>query len=191
MLASARRGPLSPGADDIILKDRVTGQILPEDFIRYDPLTDIFAARYDDLGEGNYSLSLVSGAGAFEDEAGNSLDGEPLGPATDRTPTGNGIPGGNYGLDFVVDTGVRPPQPFVRIEPLGSLISQSKNNTGFVNDASDLDTFRFYAHAGERISAQIQLSRKVTLSAQLVGTVGWARSYRVPLTESSWICHSR
>ena len=54
-----RRGPLSPGTDDIILWDRLTGEILPENFVHYDPDTDLFVARYDALQEGQ--LQAVAG----------------------------------------------------------------------------------------------------------------------------------
>ena len=75
--ASPRRGPRSPGADDIRLVENFTGETLDEDGISYNPTTDEFIADYNHLDEGEYTLTLVSGPGSFEDVAGNFLDGEP------------------------------------------------------------------------------------------------------------------
>ena len=88
-------------------------------------------------------------------------------------------------MDFVVDADVRELQPFVRVAPAGSLIAESKDNAGFVNDASDLDSFRFYAHAGERIAARIQPAQQVTLTAQLYGVTALAPAASSPTAGES------
>ena len=113
---------------------------------------------------------LESGKGRFEDKAGNSLDGEPIGPGIDGAPTGDGQPGGEYFIDFVVDIDVED-AVFVNAGPLGSLISTSYDNDGFVNEATDEDSFRFFAQAGDTLSAFLELDSEVTAKLELIGPV--------------------
>ena len=168
LLASARRGPLSPGADDVLLVNRANDSRLPADFVEYDPEEDRFTA-HNRIEEGNYSLQLLAGPGAFEDRAGNALDGEPLGTSIDNTPTGDGAAGGDYRLDFVVDADVQSPNPFVREKPWASLISRSLDNRGFIHSATDQDALRFHLQAGELLSARVEAMQDATLTAQLWG----------------------
>lgn len=168
-LASARRGPLAPGVDDIVLRNADTQKVVDESFVQYSRVTDLFEARYDSLPEGNYELTLVSGPGAFQDDAGNNLDGEPLGPNLDGTLTGNGVEGGAYTRTFVVDADSLPLKPFQRLAPLGSLVSRSLGNMGYINSSSDLDQFTFFGQAGEKITARLALGGAVPASLTLIG----------------------
>ena len=170
VLASARRGPRAPGIDDIDLLNSDIGTALQENSLNYDAESDVFSVGYDNVPEGNYTLSISSGKGAFEDRAGNALDGEPLGSNNDFTPTGDGVPGGGYSIDLVVDLSVKDVQ-FSRVEPLGSLSQTSFENHGFVNDESDVDSYRFYAEAGETISSHLMMDEGVTATVEIIGPV--------------------
>lgn len=172
LLASARRGPLSPSADDIILRNRDTTQIIEETTINYSQQTDIFTANYNSIPEGNYSLTLVSGVGAFRDDAGNNMDGEAIGPNPDGTVTGDGVAGGNYVLNFVVDSTLRELNPFQRLDPLGLMISRSEKNSGYINETTDIDEFSFFAHQGEKISGRLSLGGAASATLELIGSAG-------------------
>ncbi len=172
LLASARRGPLSPSADDIILRNRDSNQILEETTINYSQQTDIFTANYNLIPEGNYQLTLVSGVGAFRDDAGNNMDGEAIGPNPDGTVTGDGVAGGNYVLNFVVDSTVRELNPFQRVDPLGMMISRSEKNNGYINEVTDVDEFSFFAHEGEEISGRLTLGGAANATVELIGSAG-------------------
>ena len=171
VLASARKGPRSPGVDDIKLLDNTSGDVIDEDGINYDATTDIFTANYNLIPQGDYTLTLASGKGAFEDKAGNALDGEPIGAGFDGAPTGDGTPGGDYTLDFLVDIDTASPNPFERIPPDGALGYKSSSNTGFIHDVLDQDSFEFFAHAGEQISAILTIDAAVTATIQFNGPV--------------------
>ncbi len=170
VLASARRGPRAPGIDDVDLLNNDFGTVLQENSLNYDTETDVFSVGYNSVPEGNYTLSISSGKGAFEDRAGNALDGEPLGGNNDFTPTGDGVPGGGYFIDLAVDLGVKDIE-FSRVEPFGSLTQTSFENYGFVNDESDVDSFRFYAEAGEIFSSHLTIDKAVTATVEINGPV--------------------
>ncbi len=166
---SARFGLRSPGPDDVILTETVTGQTIPATAVDFDALTNTFTAEFPPLPEGNFQLRLLSGDGSFEDEVGNDLDGEPNGGG-DGTITGDGVPGGDYFVDFVVDrnSGSVGVNPFQRWDPLGSVVASSEGNTGFLNYAGDIDPFGIYAEAGEQLSAVATPGNSgATLSIQL------------------------
>ncbi len=154
IVASARQGPFTPGADDFLLIETITSQLFSPDRVNFDNITKIVTAEYlSPLPEGNYTLALLSGDGAFEDQYGNDLDGEPIGAGIDGAPTGDGVPGGGYFIDFTVDAAASTPLSFVRLDPLGGLVASSLDNSGVVDDVTDKDSFSFFAEAGETISA--------------------------------------
>ena len=181
-LASARRGPFTPGVDDVILTNTSLGEGINETSINFDTSTNIFRSEYNLIDEGIYELRLVSGPGAFADEAGNALDGEPLGAATDGTPTGDGVPGGDYVVSFIVDSPPRDVNSFERIAPFGSLMSESASNVGFLHDNVDEDRFLFFAKAGESISAVAGFGTSVTATMEIVG-IGGTSTSASPSTE--------
>ena len=107
-----------------------------------------FAVRR--LPEDDYSLTLFSSPTGFHDAAGNLLDGER--EPTTTVPSGNGFPGGNFALSFIVDTAVGAfPTPFVPDGPLGSLI-YSSGVSGRIAPAADVDQFTVNLDAGQRLS---------------------------------------
>ena len=166
---SARFGLRSPGPDDVVLTETITGQVFPPTSVDFNAVSNTFTAEFPPLPEGNFQLRLRSGDGSFEDEVGNDLDGEPNGGG-DGTVTGNGEPGGDYVVSFVVDlnSGSVGVNPFQRWNPLGSVVASSEGNTGFLNFAGDIDPFGIYAEAGETLSAVATPGNAATtLSIQL------------------------
>jgi hypothetical protein len=179
VLGNARRGPLSPASDDVrlrrILDDSVSPPVvqnIDELLVNYSRDTDVFRAEYGMLSEGNYELAVFAGTGAFEDDAGNAMDGEPIGPNPDGTVTGNGFPGGNYGISFTVDIDEVPLQPFERMEPLGGLIARSQANSGYINSSVDVDAFVFTGTTGQVVTTQVLLDLEVFGTVELWTTGG-------------------
>ncbi|MCA9080030.1 MAG: hypothetical protein KDA58_05695, partial [Planctomycetaceae bacterium] len=171
-LSSARRGLRTPGTDDVLLTDAVTGQQYMPNRVDYNPMNLTFTAEFDFVPEGDYTLTFVSGTGAFEDQLGNALDGEPLGSNADGTPTGDGNPGGDYTVSFVVD---QPPgllNSFERIEPLGSLASISSQNVAVLHDASDVDVRTFFADGGETLLFAGVFSDNANITITIPGLFG-------------------
>ena len=154
-LGSARRGPFTPGTDDVVLFESTSGQTIAPLTVDYDTNLDKVTATFDVLPEGQYTLRLVSGDGAFEDAVGNDLDGEPIGPNLDGTITGNGVPGEDYIIDFSVDFDFKDAAPFERLQPLGGLMEASRPNNGLVNFGGDIDSFIIEARAGQIIAGSV------------------------------------
>jgi len=149
----AGRGTRVPGRDDVLLFNNSTGQVISPNQVNANMSLDVVTVDFAPLDEGFYTLVLISGDDAFEDAVGNDLDGEPLGPGTDSTPTGDGVAGGDYFQNFFVDFDVKAANPFLRLAPFGSLIAQSLANASFLHGSNDTDGFTFFAEAGETISA--------------------------------------
>jgi hypothetical protein len=143
------------GTEDVILVNTTTGAALSPILTTYDAPSRTWTAQFPALGEGIHVLTLVSAADAFADAAGNPLDGEPLGPNPDGTPTGNGLPGGNYSLQFTADA---PPDTldgrWQPLAPLGSLVWKA-NQSGGVSYVGDADAFDFYLDAGQALAASV------------------------------------
>ncbi|NQU24921.1 MAG: metallophosphoesterase [Candidatus Nealsonbacteria bacterium] len=70
------------------------------DTLAYDPVANEVAAVFSGLVPDNYTLTLRSGNGHFEDPAGNDLDGEPV--AT-TVPSGDGNQGGDFTVHFTLE----------------------------------------------------------------------------------------
>ncbi|MBX7165735.1 MAG: S8 family serine peptidase [Pirellulales bacterium] len=159
---SARRGLFAPGADDVHLVNVDTLQAYPVLSVAFDPGTLVFRATFGDLPEGSYELVLHSGDSGFEDLVGNDLDGEPLGPNFDGTTTGDGVPGGDYHLAFMVDLAEGQLAPFRRIDPLGGLALASlgtddysseltQSNNVFSPNTLQFDFLQAVAPAGDAV----------------------------------------
>lgn len=171
IVASARSGPFTPGADDVLLVDTITGNLIPPSFVSFDNITKVFRANFDQtLAEGSYRLTLLSGDTSFEDEIGNDLDGEPIGPESDGTVTGDGIPGGDYFVEFTVDAAAHTFTDATRLLPLGMAVSTSNDNFAAISDPTDQDDFTFFAEAGQTISVLADsLSPNGILSLEILG----------------------
>ena len=166
----------TPNLSSVRLINTTTGSPVPTNSVVLNVTSDGITAQFPPLGEGNYRLTVVSGDGDIEDLIGNDLDGDPLGPGSDSTPTGDGASGGDYVIDFAVDiTTSISAVPFQRIDPLGGLLAISDPNLGSLFGATDIDTFTFTAEAGEIIGGSVQQLSGVgsaTTSIELVGIAG-------------------
>jgi hypothetical protein len=149
--SSARRGLRSPGTDDVVLTDVLSGEEISAQSFQFDPETNTLTVDYGELAESEYTLRLISGDGGFEDVVGNDLDGEPLGAVADGTPSGDGIPGGDWTIDFNVDLTLESLNDFVRLEPLGGFATKQhvEANLGFRN----LDRYDVFAPVGRSLTA--------------------------------------
>lgn len=170
VIGSARRGPFSPGIDDVVLTEESTGDvILPMD-VQYSPESDLLEAHFDPLPEGDYFLTLFSGTGALEDRVGNDLDGEPASGSFDGTPTGDGIAGGDFVVHFTVDAVQPQLEPFVAARPLGSMMTVSDGTLGLINAPRDQDDYRFFLEGGQTLAAVLTpVDPTATASLEVVG----------------------
>ncbi|GAB5402359.1 MAG: hypothetical protein Aurels2KO_05900 [Aureliella sp.] len=167
---SARTGLKTPGVGDVVLTNTTTGDSVNPDNVLFDPVTLKFTAGFNQVEPGLYSVAFVSGDGAFEDALGNDLDGEPIGPGSDGTPSGDNTKGGDYTVAFEVDFVTTESNDFGGIVPAGSMIASSLGNVTRLHDATDADGFTFYANAGETISAIAEAQNPAAVaSIELVG----------------------
>ncbi|MCA9257780.1 MAG: PPC domain-containing protein [Planctomycetales bacterium] len=170
-ISSARRGLRTPGGDDLELVDAISGTSYAPTSVAYNASTFTFSAEFPFLPEGNYTLRLRSGDGAFEDAVGNDLDGE-TGPTEDGFPTGDGVEGGDFVAELTIDVGAVPSdlRPFERVQPLGTQIFASQQTTGALNSVADVDRFQFAAVADEFYSVRLTpLQPTAILTAQIDG----------------------
>lgn len=138
-------------ASDLILHGNTTNTDFAPTSVSYDTNTETFTATFDNLPEQRYRLTLISGDGAFEDVAGHNLDGEPTWPIP-VNGTGNGTAGGNFFVDFDVETVVAPfTLPLTQIAPAGSQLYRGLQ-TGKIDFAGDTDTYLIDLDAGQTIS---------------------------------------
>ena len=87
-------------ASDILLTGTV-GQVEITGF-NYDEATYTLTVEFPALSAGNYTLILLSGDGQFESITGLDIDGE-QGDGTNGLPTGDGNPGGDFSVSFIVN----------------------------------------------------------------------------------------
>jgi spore coat protein CotH len=122
------------------------------------------------LREGQYEFEII--ALAWADAVGNLLDGEPTGPNSGGTITGDGVPGGSYSLDFSVDTDRHEVNPlWTRAAGLGTLALEAQTS-GNITFAGDSDAFVFHLAAGESFDALVSPVRSGVFTARLVDTAG-------------------
>ena len=106
--------------------------------------------QYTGLSEDNYTLTLFSAAGRFQDAVGNLLDGESHAPFS--LPSGDGVAGGDFVVHFSLDTTTAAFPTLTAKNPLGSLVYEGVT-TGMVNTASDTDSFTIALDAGQLLTA--------------------------------------
>jgi hypothetical protein len=123
--------------EDVTLVEAVSGATMNPNLISYDPETYTVALSFDELPEGNYTLTLLSSTSGFRDMVGNLLDGD-----------GDGAPGGPFVLTFSAAAPVMPfTTPLLPLGPDGSLVY-----TGFQTDnfdfVGDNDAFSITLESG-------------------------------------------
>jgi hypothetical protein len=66
----------------------------------FDASATVLTISYSGLPADQFTLTLVSAGAAFEDLAGNDLDGEPVAFPIPPNQTGDGVEGGNFLVSF-------------------------------------------------------------------------------------------
>ena len=142
----------------------------------YDPGTNALTLQYSGLAEEDYTLTLLSGNGAFEDLAGNDLDGEANWPL----PSGNGFAGGDFVVNFTLDHMSSPfPTPFEPLPPSGSLAYES-STVGWISVPGDVDGFTVDLDPNQSVTvlaypdATLQPAVEVSGATGLLGSVAAA-----------------
>ena len=136
------------GGEDVTLGESFSGTTFTPDAFTYDPTTSIATMTYNDLAEGNYTLTLLTSDTAFRDRRGNLLDGAPSFPL----PSGDSSPGDPFVVHFKVDRTVEGfPTPLSSVTPLGSL-NYSGDVMAVLNEVSDVDAFSLSLDPGQFIS---------------------------------------
>jgi hypothetical protein len=136
------------GAEDVALVDSIRGASVPADAFVYDPGTSTATVTYNNLPEGNYTLTLLTSATAFRDRRGNLLDGAPSFPL----PSGDGTPGDPFEVNFQVDrTTDAFPVPLGPVVPAGGLI-HSGSVVGVLNASGDMDVFTIQLDPSQTVS---------------------------------------
>ncbi|MFT5526729.1 MAG: subtilisin family serine protease, partial [Pirellulaceae bacterium] len=122
------------------------------------------------LPEDNFTFSVSSGG--IEDLVGNDLDGEattfPIGP----NATGNGSPGGNFIVQFLVDVTVRLLDSLERLEPFGSVVSGAFEQPGLTNTINDVDNYQVYGLAGTSLVISVSPDNNNAYSVEIPGIAG-------------------
>ncbi|MFO0897057.1 MAG: S8 family serine peptidase [Pirellulales bacterium] len=158
-------------ADDFSLIGRLHGAIQPTVF-NYDPVSSKLQLVYASLPDDQFKLSLRSGDGAFEDLAGNDLDGEALAFPLPPGRSGNGQPGGDFNVAFFVDaTTAEFPLPLAPLAPLGSLAYTGKVQ-GLWNAAGDADRFDLPLEGGQALSLAVQTDAPLEASLEVRDAAG-------------------
>ena len=115
----------------------------------YDEGTNTVSAFFGFVDEGTYLFFVPSGNGGIEDLAGNALDGEANFDSLDGTITGDGVEGGDYVVEFQVESGVQPIDLAMQpVLPLGSL-THTMRDMGTVSYSGDVDSYSLELEAGE------------------------------------------
>lgn len=140
-------------AGDVRLTGDRTGPRTATDFV-YDPGASVATVTFDALEDDRYTLVLTSGDGAFEDDVGNDLDGEPAGNPIPPDTTGDGIPGGDFVVRFHVDIDQGPLPPLAEVPPLGGLVHRT-STAGSIGPA-DRDVFTIALDASQRFTIVVE-----------------------------------
>ena len=137
--------------------------------------------------EDQYTLTLSSAVGKFQDPAGNPLDGEPHTPFS--LPSGNGTTGGDFLVHFTTDVVSAPfPTPLNREKPAGSQIYDGSLNTA-IGTSTDTDSYTISLDAGQTLTALVNPVaglRSVVTIAGPSGVLGTAHRIGVPASRSSF-----
>ncbi|MES9903227.1 MAG: LEPR-XLL domain-containing protein [Sedimenticola sp.] len=137
------------GAEDLVLMDAESNVHVTTDF-SYDNATNTVTAFFADLGEGDYSLSAVSGLDAFHDLDGDLLDGAP----STSLPSGDGTSGDDYVVNFSVDVDDRSFPVLESADPFGSLIYHGR--VGGHVYAGDTDDFSLTLEPGQLVQILLE-----------------------------------
>jgi len=131
----------------------------------YDPVSSILTLEFINLPEDDYTLTLFSGDGSFEDLVGHDLDGEPNLLTT--VPSGDDEAGGDFFFSFTNEYTSVPFPALLRAEsPVGSLIYDS-NVAGSINEAGDVDSYTLDVDAGQTVTIVLESDPALQANVEL------------------------
>ena len=112
--------------------------------------------QYGVMPEDRYTLTLLSGAGRFEDRDGFALDGETLLWPIPPNRSGNRIAGGDFSVTFELDAATTGyPVPLQPVMPLGSLV-YDRSVSAFIAPVGDTDRFTLAVNTGQTITVVVR-----------------------------------
>jgi hypothetical protein len=122
---------------------------------------------YQNLVDDVYTLTVfsqnatdggpVTDPNGIRNIVGLTLDGEPHTPRPPSVPSGDGVPGGNFFVDFTVYTKTVSFSTLQAQPPLGSLVYQG-STTDVITAGSAPDNFQINLNAGETLTAELTSS---------------------------------
>ena len=140
------------GSDDFSLLGVIKNVTYTPTTFAFDGTGKVLTLSYASLPEDQYTLTLLSGDGRFEDLAGFDMDGEATAWPIPPNQSGNGVAGGNFVLHFSVDNGTTAyPTPLTAKPPAGSLI-YDPTIAGVIGAAGDTDSFTLNLDAGQTLT---------------------------------------
>lgn len=161
----------SLGAEDVLLVGGHSGSHSPDTF-NYDGPSSTLTLSYNSLPDDDFTLTLTSGNGAFEDVLGNDLDGEPVAFPIPPNVSGDGIAGGNFVVSFTADVTTSPyPTPLAAKSPLGSLVYDPPV-AGTIGTAGDVDEYTIELDAGQTLSALVHPEFGLDVAVEIEGPTG-------------------
>jgi hypothetical protein len=147
-----RSANLDPSDVRVLISE--TQQVIAAQAVGYDDSRRSLVASFF-LTEGDYSLVLSSADGAFEDVAGNHLDGDSV---NGSLPSGDGHAGGDYRVAFRVDQQTIDMEPrMLELKPAGSRAGQVVWSDRIAY-AEDVDTYELMLASGERLGVHVALA---------------------------------
>jgi hypothetical protein len=148
----------------------------------YDATGTVLTVGYESLPDDRYTLTLISGDGAFEDVIGWNLDGESAAGPIPPNQSGDGIEGGSFVVDFSLDVDAAGPaaypMPLTPEAPLGSLVHDA-TVTNTISPVGDTDIFTLNLDAGQTLTVLVTPGGSLQPTIHLTGPSG---NFSAPLT---------
>jgi subtilisin family serine protease len=161
------------GATDFSLIGTDTGKRAASSF-SYNATTSTLTLQYTGLlTEEDLALTLRSADGAFEDLAGNNLDGEAIAFPMPPNQSGDGVAGGDFVLNFSVDhqSGVGTLLAFTAKNPRGSL-AYASSESARIAPVGDSDSYSFTLDAGQTLTAAVRPDSTLRPTLSVTGPGG-------------------
>ena len=148
----------------------------------FNPTDTQLTITYANLPNDAYTLTLfskmavdggpITNSNGFCNLVGLGLDGEPHTPRPPSVPSGDGVPGGNFSVDFGLSLGTTAfPVPLQPVNPLGSLIYQG-STTGWIVAPGDFDTFTLNLNPGQTVTVDVTTSSPLLTTVSLIAPDG-------------------
>ena len=160
-------------ATDFSLIGTDTGKHAASSF-SYNATTSTLTLQYTGLlTEEDLALTLRSADGAFEDLAGNNLDGEAIAFPMPPNQSGDGVAGGDFVVNFSFDhqSGVGTLLAFTAKNPRGSL-AYASSKSAKIAPVSDSDSYSFTLDAGQTLTAAVRPDSTLRPTLSVTGPGG-------------------